>query len=443
MKPTSLRQPILLQALLFLAAVALVVLTMASLAMVRASQRAYQRAAQAQMNRIARLPAAERRLALRDSPLEEIRMEEVQAARPPEAEVVVPIVRAGSDRYLVARFDPNIPRSIAFVEVARLAPWVLVSVLGLAALLVFMTSRLVLRPLDGLAELADTTDFEPEDLPLKVGRRPAPEEIAEVALRFRRTVQRLRDEQAVIEAQRDEMERMQASLVRASKLASVGRLAAGIAHEVGNPLAAVRGYLSLMKDGLEPEEQAEVTRRSLDELSRIHETIKKLLTYARSGEEGDAPLEATALAQVFEDSWNLARGHPSVRPFSLRRTIPEEARVMAHPARLSQVLVNLLLNAGQAMGQAGGEGEIRVSAERDGPRWQLDVEDDGPGVPEELRSGVFDPFFTTKAPGEGTGLGLAVSRAMVEAMGGDLVLLPTEAGARFRVSLRAFESESA
>jgi len=441
MKPTSLRQPLLLQALLFLAAVAFVVLTMASFAMVRASDRAYKRAAQAQMNRIARLPEAERRRALRDSPLEEIRLEEIQSATPPDAEVVVPVVRAGSDRYLIAHFDPKLPRSIAFVEVARLAPWVLVSVLGLAALLVFMTSRLVIRPLDGLAEIADTADFDPEDLPLTVGRRPAPEEIAEIALRFRRTVQRLRDEQAVIEAQRDEMERMQASLVRASKLASVGRLAAGIAHEVGNPLAAVKGYLSLMKSGLEPEEQAEVTRRSLDELTRIHETIRKLLTYARSGEEGDAPLEPTHLAEVFDNAWKLARGHPSVRPFELRCTIPEEAQVQAHPGRLSQVFVNLLLNAGQAMGEDG-TGTIRVTAQRDGPRWQLDVADEGPGVPEELRSGVFDPFFTTKAPGEGTGLGLAVSRAMVEAMGGDLVLMPSEAGACFRVSLRAFEAES-
>jgi two-component system NtrC family sensor kinase len=231
---------------------------------------------------------------------------------------------------------------------------------------------------------------------------------------------------------------MQEGLVRASKLASVGRLAAGIAHEIGNPLAAVRGYLSLLQGGLDPTQQKEVLERSLKELGRIHETIKKLLTYARRGVETAEPPVPFSSGKVVEEAIGLVRGHPALRVVRIDHpgTDPDGPDAIGHPGRLNQVLVNLLLNAGQAM-EATPDAEITVATRTDGAWLEIVVSDNGPGIPKDKLPLIFDPFFTTKAPGEGTGLGLAVSRALMEAMGGDLQASSEEGrGASFTVRLR-------
>ena len=107
--------------------------------------------------------------------------------------------------------------------------------------------------------------------------------------------------------------------------------------------------------------------------------------------------------------------------------------VEADRGRLEQVLMNLLLNAGDAMG---GQGHVRLSAEESGPYWNLHLEDSGPGIPEEALPHLFDPFFTTKEEGVGTGLGLAISRRIINSCGGDIHARNTESsGARFTVRL--------
>lgn len=458
----SLRQPLILYALLFLSAAALVVLTLASVAMVRTSQRAYRRAALAQLHRLARLPAPERARAVLDTPLDEVSLVEVSAqqrAGPVSLEearraewagrgslLAVRVRRAPEETFLVARLDLTIPTSMAFSEVSRLAPLVVFGTLILSALLVFVTSRLVIRPLGDLAAAAEASAFEEEeeDSSLSQDRTLPANEIVEVAHRFRRTVKRLRSEQDVIRAQKEELERMQESLIRASRLASVGRLAAGIAHEVGNPLAAVKGYLSLMKSGLEPAQQADAVSRSLREVTRMHDTIKKLLTFARSGEDEAGPIRSVQLAAVILQARDVTAGHPALRDARWRMHVESTDRVWAHPDRLGQIFVNLFLNAGQAMTEANSSPMIiEVTVERDHDRRLVHVDDTGPGVSTEIRSVVFDPFFTTKEPGEGTGLGLAVSRAMVEAMNGDLRLARAPGGgARFTVELTAAEPDN-
>ena len=159
------------------------------------------------------------------------------------------------------------PTSSAVSEIARLLPWVLLGSLLGAALLSYALSRVLMGPLEALAEVAETPR-PTEDMPLVAS--DAPNEFVEVARRFRSPVRSLNEERERVEAQRDELPRMQESLVRASKLASVGRLAAGIAHEIGNPLAAVKGYLSLVKRDLPPNERKEIVERSGRELDRIH-----------------------------------------------------------------------------------------------------------------------------------------------------------------------------
>lgn len=427
----SLRQPLLIYALVFSGGLAAFILTLASWSMVTASERAYRRAVQVHTHHLATLPPKTQELALGRQPSHELSFRLApKAPADPEGKVHHPV---SEGRELVATFDRAVPMSIAFVEISRIFPLTVIGVLGFAGLFTFMASRLVLTPLQGLAEMAEQAEAS-TDLPMDLDPTGQSHEIVDIARRFRQTVQRLNQERAVLASQKEELVQMQEGMIRTSKLASVGRLAAGIAHEVGNPLAAVRGYMSLLKDGLPPTDQSEVVERSQRELERIHETIRKLLAYARSGEEGSAPLETTCLSQVVESAVSLARGHPALHHVEIATQLSPDLWVQAHPQRLGQVFFNLVLNGAQATGSGG---HIRVRAEgQPSGSVTVSVEDDGPGVPAHCVDSIFDPFFTTKGPGEGTGLGLAVSRAMMEAMGGDLAWESSPQGARFRLVLQ-------
>lgn len=454
----SIRQPLVLYATVFMTLISAVVLSLSSFSMVRASRRAYRRAVTQQLSALVHertLPEIRLISLLRHS--EELTLTVItattgdgahdlaqirraaQSDSPSGALVAVPIPEPGIEAYLVAEYAPTIPMSIAFVEISRMVPLVIFGALACAAVLAFFIARLLLPPLDALAEVAE--DPRALDSTDGLGGSGAPTEIHEVARRFRRTVRLLNDERDLVQAQRDELERMQESLVRASKLASVGRLAAGIAHEVGNPLAAVKGYLSILRSGLEEPQRSEVLQRSAKELDRIHQTIQQLLTYARHGEASSEPMQSFAVHRVLHDALNLVRGHPDLRNVRIDNQVSEDLPpVQGHPGRLNQVLVNLLLNAAQATDQQAGA-QITLHTEFEGEQLRLLVTDNGPGIPPEQTQAIFDPFFTTKEPGEGTGLGLAVSRALMEAMQGDLLLrAPDGAGATFEVRLATTSS---
>ena len=458
---TSIRQPLLVYASLFMVLVALVVGVISWFSLVTASQRAYRRAArrslalvanQRSLNTIEVLdrtpaPMGELTLAIASTTtvafglsLAQVRAE---ASTPSldSAFVAIPIEAPGRELYLVGLFDSTVPMSIALVEVARMTPFVLLGALGCAGVLVVLVGRILLPPLAALREAAEETQPTP-DAALSV---PAPNEIVEVAHRFRQTVRQLNEERELVEAQRDELARMQQSLVRASKLASVGRLAAGIAHEIGNPLAAVQGYLSLLDGGL-PEEQArDVLARSRSELTRIHETIQKLLTYARTGVERPSEPGPFDVRAALNEAIGLARGHPALRGIALSTSgvqgaVPNGYGLEDH---FRQVIVNLLLNAGHALeGHPAPRVEIRLAF--DARFVTVTIIDNGDGVPEDLKEAIFDPFYTTKAPGQGTGLGLAVSRSLMEAIGGDLTVADaTGGGAAFSIALPCEGSDAA
>ncbi len=454
----SIRQPLVLYATVFMMLTAFVVLTLASFSMVRASKRAYRRAVDEQVRALVHersLPQLRRLVQGRGE--SEIKLHVITMNSTPDgislgrarqaalhnksaALVSVAIPEPGQEAYLVATLSSSVPTSIAFVEISQLVPFVMLGALACAAVLAFFFARLLLPSLKALAEVAE----DPRALPLTGGleQSGAPTEIHEVARRFRQTVRLLNDERAMVEAQRDELERMQQGLIRASKLASVGRLAAGIAHEVGNPLAAVKGYLSIMRSGLEEPQRSEVLVRSVKELDRIHKTIQQLLTYARHGESSQEPPRTFELREAIDDALTLVHGHPDLRNVTIEDEVgPEPALVSGHPGRVNQVLVNLVLNAAQAMREVPSP-QISLRLDRTQDDLVLEMRDNGPGIPEAQAEAIFDPFFTTKDPGEGTGLGLAVSRALMEAMGGDLRLHHSSSeGTTFQVRLRPAPTE--
>jgi len=228
----------------------------------------------------------------------------------------------------------------------------------------------------------------------------------------------------------------QDELVRSARLASVGQLAAGIAHEVGNPLAAVVGYIDLLQGECRDDERLlvrELLDRTSRELGRIHHILRELIDYARpSGEErGDALVD-----MVLRDTLATVGYQPIFRGVQVDVELPAELPSVAiRPGRLHQILVNLLLNAAEAME---GAGRLEVRAWTEGAEVTVSVRDSGPGLTPEAVEHLFEPFFTTKSGGRGVGLGLATSLALVERVGGRLTgENHPGGGARFLVVLPA------
>jgi two-component system, LuxR family, sensor kinase FixL len=240
---------------------------------------------------------------------------------------------------------------------------------------------------------------------------------------------------------REQQQRLRERLIRASRLAMVGEIAAGIAHEVNQPLTAITNYASASGRllGASDPDLAEV-RSALHEIAaqatRAADTIRRLRRLARGPE---LRRESTSLNSLIRELTELARTDAARRDVRFELELGEDLpRLNADGGQLQQALLNLLWNALHALGGTNGPKEIRIRtglsvAER---LLEIRVCDNGPGVAPEFVPRLFEPFFTTKA--EGTGLGLAMSRTIAEAHGGTLTYQPnTPCGACFVMRLPA------
>ncbi|HMI89942.1 MAG TPA: ATP-binding protein [Polyangiales bacterium] len=318
-----------------------------------------------------------------------------------------------------------------------------VGITGLAVLLLtyFALTHLIVRPLDRLT--AGSEQLASRSLSVRVPVAGAAE-VARLATAFNHMAEQLRSERLALEQRLAELERTtvelratQQQLVHGEKLASVGRLAAGVAHEIGNPLAAILGLVELLRAGeLDPIESQEFLRRIQAETERISGIIRDLLDFSRREPEADLAGESSDLAAVVQDAVNLVRPQKESRAVEIRVTLAHDVgRVLGPQAKLTQVVLNLLLNAVDALA---GKGSVEIEGTREGDAVILIVRDSGPGIRAEMMDRLFEPFTTTKPPGKGTGLGLAVSHALVEGMGGTITAAnPDTGGARFEVRLRA------
>jgi len=303
-----------------------------------------------------------------------------------------------------------------------------------------LITRYTIRPLEALTRAAER---------VAAGNRAArvepsgAREIARAAVAFNVMTEDLAAREAELSSRITELERAQAELreahaqlVRTERLAVVGRLSAGIAHEVGNPLAAIVGLADVMKDGgLDDEEVQDFARRIGREAERIHRTVRDLLDYARARPTSETrDEEPGSVADAVDQVRRLLEPQKSMREVSLSVEVaPDLPAVRLSNDRLVQVLLNLSLNAADAMreGAECAKGTLRIRALREGESLvRIDVEDSGPGIEEALREKVFEPFFSTKAAGEGTGLGLAICASLVDQAGGTLRALARPDGAR-------------
>lgn len=220
----------------------------------------------------------------------------------------------------------------------------------------------------------------------------------------------------------------QAQLVQAAKMASLGELVAGIAHEINNPLAFILGHhatverlIGRVRDGIEDRPEIEAALRKCTDrlgsmrtgLTRIQELVLKLRRFSRL-DEGE--FQTLNVPEAIDTVVALLSHKLSDR-ISIERRYSGPAELYCSPALFNQVVMNILSNAADAID---GIGTIRIHTAQQGERFEVAISDSGPGVPPELRQRIFEPFFTSKAPGSGTGLGLAIAYTVVQSHGGDL-----------------------
>jgi two-component system sensor histidine kinase HydH len=218
---------------------------------------------------------------------------------------------------------------------------------------------------------------------------------------------------------RTEIRTLERSLARAEKLATIGTLAAGVAHEVGTPLGIISGRAEQLLAKLPGGNGSEAARKAvtsiLTQVDKVSTTIRQLLDFARV-----RPIEASAVtpAQLLGQAAALLEHRFRHAKVELAVAAPPTvAAVAADPGQLEQVLVNLLLNACDACREGG---HVTARARADGDRVTIEIADDGVGIAPEQLSSVLDPFFTTKKRGQGTGLGLTIAADIIKNHGGTL-----------------------
>jgi signal transduction histidine kinase/Na+/proline symporter len=228
-----------------------------------------------------------------------------------------------------------------------------------------------------------------------------------------------------------DLETLQAELAHSERLASIGRLAAGVAHEIGNPVTGI----ACLAQNLRAENRTEMVREStaqiLQQTKRISDIVQSLMTFSRSGTPADSQ-ERVNLHETVSEAIRLVRLSRSGREVECQNACPQDLELKGDRQRFLQVFVNLLTNACDAS-HAGDD--VVVTATREDGHLQIEVRDYGEGIPEGLRDRVFEPFFTTKRPGEGTGLGLPMVYQIVEDHGGSIEL-DSSGGSGTRAILR-------
>jgi len=240
--------------------------------------------------------------------------------------------------------------------------------------------------------------------------------------------------QRAAESHAHELRETDLRLAHGARLAALGTLAAGLAHEINNPAAFIRSNLNYLDElaGQERDdpELEEVLAETEEGVVRLRGIVDELLRMSR----GDGGFGEVLLSDVVDAAL------PTLR-FEARSDVAIEAKLAPVPAvrgdrnLLGQVVANLVINAIQSVRGAGAGGGVHIATFADDRRAVLEVSDTGPGIPPEVAQRIFEPFFTTKPAGEGTGLGLAVTRQLVERHGGRISLLPSDRGARFQVEL--------
>ncbi len=293
----------------------------------------------------------------------------------------------------------------------------------IAAVFGVVVSRRITRPLERLSSAV--RKIAKGDFDVNVAIKSS-DEIGELSTSFNDMAGELKERES-------SLKKAQHALVQSEKMAAVGTLSAGLAHEVKNPLSAVLGYAQLSKRKLD---QPEALLKHLDtienETRRCNEIIGNLMQFSRQ-EKGEH--EPISVNEVIEKSMAIVDHQLGLKNVEIESELADELPdISGNANQLQQVIMNLLINAQQAMGEEGGTVSLATLIEDDS--LLITVSDTGPGIEPDVAAKVFEPFFTTKPAGQGTGLGLSVTYGIIQDHGGDISVERSESGgAKFVVAL--------
>jgi two-component system NtrC family sensor kinase len=299
--------------------------------------------------------------------------------------------------------------------------------LNTVLLLIFGThllSRTVIRPIQRLLKI--TESFR-EGESLTLASDSATNEIGKLHRSLTMMLTRLEENRAELkqnvlslEKANQELRTAQTGLIRSEKLACVGRLAAGVAHEIGNPIGIVLGYVGLMRnEALQEADRLEYADRIESEVTRISRIIRQLLDFSRPI-QGNR--ERVSVHRMIHDAVEMMAAQPLMRHMEMKMSLAAtQEMVLVDPGQFKQVLLNIIINAADAISDNGAsDGSLIISTNSNDREVELRLTDNGPGIPEQEIPKIFDPFYTTKEPGKGTGLGLSVCHSIVEGWGGEI-----------------------
>jgi two-component system NtrC family sensor kinase len=304
-------------------------------------------------------------------------------------------------------------RKFGDVALRTMATFALVTLAGLAGagLVAWRLAESISRPVRALAGASEAVargDFT-GTVPIQ-----SDDEIAALGRTFNAMAQSLHE--------RDELlkQRTRMQLTRSERLAAVGRLAAGVAHEINNPLTGVLTFSHLLlKESPENSRQREDLQTIIEATTRCRDIIRALLNFSRQNEPHK---RLSNLNDVLGEALNLTRNQAHLHRVTVTQTLDAALpHIVIDPFQVQEVAVNIILNAIDAMPEGG---SLAVSTQLTdggrGPWAEFRIIDTGTGIPPEIIDRIFDPFFTTKPPGKGTGLGLAISYGIVTEHGGEI-----------------------
>jgi signal transduction histidine kinase len=343
----------------------------------------------------------------------------------------IEVIGGGGQGYLLVAQDWTALNHDRYQRIATSLAAVGGFLLVVALVIPLVSQRYVSQPLTELRRRVSSFSASGQD-------QCGTDEVRLISSEFGRVDQELASARRRLLEESERKLQLERRLMQTDKLATIGTLASGFAHEIGTPLGIIRGRTELLAGRTADRKLADGLQVILDQIDRISAMVRMLLDLGRRRESVRVPVDLRTIVTATIRLVETEAARRRVEVYADLGSTP--LLVDCDPDQLQQVFVNLEINALDAIEDHGGK--LHITGAQDKPLGKVSLRfiDTGPGVPEQLKERIFDPFFTTKDPGKGTGMGLAVSRSIVADHDGELKVEPSLQGACFAVVLPAYRA---